>query len=120
MKFCPGGEFQDGGSDIKIQEISSGGQAKQSGGNAYSYPSGIGPLIINGCFGNNYKKGDPCYAAKRLNTKCLNMIEAANYIGQTSTMVRNRCIAGQMMNYRQNHFFPSKIKLQNYGRCKSM
>ena len=76
-----GGEFQDGGSDIKIQEISRGGQEKQSGGNAYSYPAGIGPMLINGCFGQDYKKGDPCYTAKIMNTKCLNMIEAANFIG---------------------------------------
>ena len=63
-----GGEFQDGGSDIKIQEISQGSPEKQSGGDAYTYPAGIGPMLINGCFGNSYKKGDPCYAAKRLNT----------------------------------------------------
>ena len=76
-----GGEFQDGGSDIKIQEISGGGQQKQSGGDAYTYPSGIGPMLVNGCFGSNYKKGDPCYAAKKLTTKCKNMMEAANFIG---------------------------------------
>ena len=76
-----GGEFQDGGSDIKIQEISQGSPEKQSGGDAYTYPAGIGPMLINGCFGTNYKIGDPCYAAKRLNTKCLNMMEAANYVG---------------------------------------
>ena len=76
-----GGEFQQGGMDLKIQEISSGAQSARSGGDAFMYPAGIGPMLVNGCFGKDYKVGDPCYAAKRLSTKCLNMMEAAAYIG---------------------------------------
>ena len=36
---------------------------------------------MNGCFGTDYKIGDPCYASKRTSEKCLDMMEAAAYIG---------------------------------------
>ena len=76
-----GGEFQDGGMDLKIQEIGSEPKSEKSGGDAFVYPAGIGPMLVNGCFGKDYKEGDPCFAAKRLSTKCLDMMEAAGYIG---------------------------------------
>jgi len=77
-----GGEFQAGGMDLKIQNIQSKAPSKSGdGGQSFTYPVGIGPMLMNGCFGTGYKIGDPCYAAKRLNTKCLNMIESANYVG---------------------------------------
>ena len=76
-----GGEFQQGGVDVKIQDIKDKPTEKNSGGDSFTYPAGIGPLLMNGCFGSNYTKGDPCYANKRASTKCLNMLEAGNYVG---------------------------------------
>ena len=76
-----GGEFKDGDVDIKIENIPKKTVKEKSGGAAFTYPAGLGPLLMNGCFGTGYKPGDPCYANKRLSTKCLNMMEAANYVG---------------------------------------
>ena len=79
--FDVGGEFQNGGMDVKIQDIEKPAKESQSGGDSFAYPAGIGPLLMNGCFGQGYGPGDPCYASKRLSEKCLDQIEAANYIG---------------------------------------
>ena len=38
-------------------------------------------MLVNGCWGKQYNIGDPCYAVKRLESKCSNMMEAATYIG---------------------------------------
>merc|ERR1711890_96733 len=54
---------------------------KKSGGQAFTYPAGIGPMLMNGCFGTGYKRGDPCFQVKQVTTLCLNMIEGANYVG---------------------------------------
>ncbi|CAH1802433.1 unnamed protein product, partial [Owenia fusiformis] len=50
-------------------------------GDAYTYSHGIGPALVNGCFLRNYAPGDPCYAFKRMSTLCLNMLDAAAFIG---------------------------------------
>ena len=76
-----GGEFQGGDMHVKIQNIETPERETRSGGDAFAYPAGIGPMLINGCYGTDYKIGDPCYAAKRNSEKCLDMIEAAGYIG---------------------------------------
>eukprot|EP00058_Branchiostoma_floridae_P021794 XP_002607284.1 hypothetical protein BRAFLDRAFT_88232 [Branchiostoma floridae] len=55
---------------------SSGGQS-----GAYTYPAGLGPVLMNGCFGTGYKNGDPCYKAKIPRTGCPNMIDGATYLG---------------------------------------
>ena len=75
------GEFQMGNTHLKIQNIEDKVPEQKSGGDAFVYPSGIGPLLMNGCYGTDYKIGDPCYAAKRNTEKCLDMMEAAGYIG---------------------------------------
>ncbi|XP_078616398.1 uncharacterized protein LOC144884799 [Branchiostoma floridae x Branchiostoma japonicum] len=48
---------------------------------AYTYPNGLGPVLMNGCFGTGYKNGDPCYKAKIPRTGCPNMIDGATYLG---------------------------------------
>ena len=76
-----GGEFQAGGTQVKIQDIPKPAPKTANGGSAFTYPVGLGPMLMNGCFGSGYTKGDPCYANKRNSQKCLKMIEAANYVG---------------------------------------
>ena len=76
-----GGEFESGGMNLKIQDIPAKAPQKESGGQSFSYPAGIGPMLMNGCFGSGYKEGDPCFAAKRFNTRCYNQIESANFVG---------------------------------------
>jgi len=42
----------------------------QKGEQAFTYPMGIGGMIMNGCYGTNYQLGDPCYQAKDATTLC--------------------------------------------------
>ncbi|KAI8486042.1 hypothetical protein Bbelb_361420, partial [Branchiostoma belcheri] len=56
--------------------VSSGGQAT-----AYTYPAGLGPVLMNGCFGTGYKNGDPCWEAKIPQKGCPNLIDGATYLG---------------------------------------
>ncbi|KAI8516772.1 hypothetical protein Bbelb_053530 [Branchiostoma belcheri] len=63
---------EDGDED----KVSSGGQ-----GSAYTYPAGLGPVLMNGCFGTGYKNGDPCWEAKIPLTGCPNLIDGATYLG---------------------------------------
>ncbi|XP_035692536.1 uncharacterized protein LOC118427007 [Branchiostoma floridae] len=55
---------------------SSGGQAA-----AFTYPAGLGPVLMNGCFGTGYKNGDPCFQAKIPKSDCPNLIDGATYLG---------------------------------------
>ncbi|XP_035660137.1 uncharacterized protein LOC118404864 [Branchiostoma floridae] len=48
---------------------------------AFSYPVGMGGTLMNGCFGTGYKRGDPCYKAKRPIPPCQKLMEGCNYIG---------------------------------------
>ena len=43
----------------------------QKGEEPFTYPMGIGGMIMNGCYGTNYQLGDPCYQAKDTTTLCL-------------------------------------------------
>lgn len=76
-----GGEFQAGNAHLKIKEIHDDAPEPKSVEDAYVYPAGIGPMIMNGCYGADYKPGDPCYNNRSNTTKCLDMMEAAGYIG---------------------------------------
>ncbi|KAI8514064.1 hypothetical protein Bbelb_083880, partial [Branchiostoma belcheri] len=48
---------------------------------AFSYPSGMGGALMNGCFGTGYKPEDPCYSQKTVQPACGNMMEGCAYIG---------------------------------------
>ncbi|XP_031555977.1 uncharacterized protein LOC116292765 [Actinia tenebrosa] len=48
---------------------------------AYNYPAGMGSVIMNGCWGTGYKKGDPCFDAVEATGQCRNMIDGAAFIG---------------------------------------
>ena len=71
-----GGEFQMGNTHLKVQKIEKATPEPKSGGDAFVYPAGIGPMLMNGCFGTDYKIGDPCYAAKRNSEKCSGKVQS--------------------------------------------
>ncbi|XP_035667450.1 uncharacterized protein LOC118410076 [Branchiostoma floridae] len=48
---------------------------------AYSYPTGLGPVMMNGCFGTAYEPGDPCYDSKIPQTNCPSLIDGATFLG---------------------------------------
>ena len=98
-----GGEFQEGAMDVKIRNIKDKPADKKSGGESFIYPAGIGPLLMNGCFGTNYTKSDPCYANKRVSTKCLNMLEAGNYVGMGYDATGGYTHAGRRKSIIQRH-----------------
>ncbi|CAH1268604.1 CLEC4M [Branchiostoma lanceolatum] len=45
------------------------------------YPSGVGPMMMNGCFGTNYQIGDPCYDAFVPLEACADIIDGATFLG---------------------------------------
>ena len=47
----------------------------------FAYPLGVGNLMMSGCFGSGYEKGDPCYENLRFTTRCAKQIDSANFIG---------------------------------------
>ncbi|XP_035685635.1 uncharacterized protein LOC118422225 [Branchiostoma floridae] len=48
---------------------------------AFSYPVGMGPALMNGCFGTGYVEGDPCWNKMDVIPVCWNMMEGCAYIG---------------------------------------
>lgn len=42
----------------------------EPGEQPYVYPMGVGGVLMNGCYGTNYKPGDPCYDAYGTTTIC--------------------------------------------------
>ncbi|XP_066287457.1 uncharacterized protein [Branchiostoma lanceolatum] len=56
-------------------------KSSSGGKKAYTYPNGLGPVLMNGCFGTGYKNGDPCWEAKIPLEGCPNMIDGATYLG---------------------------------------
>ena len=43
---------------------------KTPGDQPFTYPMGVGGVLMNGCYGKNYQPGDPCYASKRMSSIC--------------------------------------------------
>ncbi|KAJ7356220.1 hypothetical protein OS493_025973 [Desmophyllum pertusum] len=65
--------------DTKISEEESA--PKEMEINPFSYPAGLGSVMMNGCYGTGYQEGDPCYVAKWTLDACLNMIDGAAFMG---------------------------------------
>ena len=42
----------------------------ERGDTPFIYPAGMGQVLMNGCWGKDYKIGDPCYNAKLNSTIC--------------------------------------------------
>ncbi len=61
-------------SGFHIDAEITGEDAKQEGEKGeqpFSYPMGVGGMIMNGCYDKNYQPGDPCFQAKGKTTICL-------------------------------------------------
>ena len=43
---------------------------EERGDTPFIYPAGMGQVLMNGCWGKDYKIGDPCYNAKLNSTIC--------------------------------------------------
>lgn len=43
---------------------------EEKGDTPFVYPAGMGQVLMNGCWGTDYKIGDPCYNAKLNSTIC--------------------------------------------------
>ncbi|KAI8520941.1 hypothetical protein Bbelb_006950, partial [Branchiostoma belcheri] len=48
---------------------------------AMSYTSGLGPIMMSGCFGTGYVEGDPCFEAFVPIEACANIIDGATFLG---------------------------------------
>ena len=55
--------------DSKITDDA--GSPKEPEQAAFTYPAGLGNVLMNGCYGTGYKEGDPCYVAKWTLDACL-------------------------------------------------
>lgn len=55
--------------DSKITDDA--GSPKEAEQAAFTYPAGLGTVMMNGCYGTGYKEGDPCYVAKWTLDACL-------------------------------------------------
>ena len=42
----------------------------EAGTQPFMYPAGLGGILMNGCYGTNYQKGDPCFNAYWKTTRC--------------------------------------------------
>ena len=42
----------------------------EEGETPFTYPAGVGQILMNGCWGKDYKIGDPCYNAKENSSIC--------------------------------------------------
>ena len=54
-------------------DASIGGDTKspeETGDTPFIYPAGMGQVLMNGCWGKDYKSGDPCYNAKANSSIC--------------------------------------------------
>ena len=74
-------EFQPPGWSLSSESDSGDEEPEGEKDQPMAYPAGVGFALMNGCFGRDYKPGDPCYADKRLSTICLDQLDAANFIG---------------------------------------
>ncbi|XP_077985124.1 uncharacterized protein LOC144439764 [Glandiceps talaboti] len=62
--------------------INSEDKGAESNGIAYTYPMGIGPMMMNGCWGTGYQPGDACYQSRvPSKSTCVNKIDGAAIIG---------------------------------------
>ncbi|EDO42797.1 predicted protein [Nematostella vectensis] len=77
--FVPAGyhintEVEDDGADKELE-------TEKVSPTPYTYPSGLGSVVMNGCWGTGYTENDPCYNAMEKTTQCRNMIDGAAFIG---------------------------------------
>ena len=76
LDIIPDKTFQ--GDDVQVPEgyhLSAGiadneKQPEEKGDTPFFYPAGMGQVLMNGCFGRDYKEGDPCFKTKRKAKVC--------------------------------------------------
>ena len=54
-------------------DASIGGRSKpptEDGSPSFSYPAGMGQVLMNGCFGTGYTENDPCFSADATSVSC--------------------------------------------------
>ncbi|XP_064609751.1 uncharacterized protein LOC135473788 [Liolophura sinensis] len=73
--------FSPPGVEIDTQYTNIRSEPDSQAGDSYSFTSGVGNALLNGCYGPSLSASDPCYAAKKLLPKCQTMLDAANFIG---------------------------------------
>ena len=56
--------------DAEMKEASEAPEGEE-GQQPFSYPMGVGGMLMNGCYGTGYQPGDPCYEARAKTTICL-------------------------------------------------
>ena len=74
-------EFEPSGWQVEVGENSNSNQPEGEDEPATMWPMGVGVAMMNGCFGSGYQEGDPCYTSARFATRCINMLDAAAFIG---------------------------------------
>ena len=74
-------EFEPSGWQVEVGDDSDSDEGQDQAEPATMWPMGVGMALMNGCFGSGYQKGDPCYDEARFATECLNMLDAAAFIG---------------------------------------
>ena len=53
-----------------VENEGSSHKSQEQGESVYTYPAGIGSVMMNGCWGTGYKPGDPCYQSLGVLTAC--------------------------------------------------
>ncbi|XP_035682767.1 uncharacterized protein LOC118420163 [Branchiostoma floridae] len=80
-----GDTFSPAGYELRLrfdrEEDGDGEDDSSDGMSPALFPSGAGPLLMNGCFGSNYAEGDPCYEAFVSIEACANIIDGALFLG---------------------------------------
>ena len=76
-------EFEPSGWQVEVGKDTGAAQPEPEGGTEQPtmWPMGVGVALMNGCYASGYQKGDPCYSAARFATRCINMLDAAAFIG---------------------------------------
>ena len=74
-------EFEPSGWQMEVGEDTHPAEPEGSEEAATMWPMGAGFAMMNGCFGSGYQEGDPCYDFARMSPICLNMLDAAAFIG---------------------------------------
>ena len=74
-------EFEPAGWQVELGDKSKPAEPMGEKEQPTIWPMGVGTALMNGCFGSGYKKGDPCYSSARFATRCIDMIDAAAFIG---------------------------------------
>lgn len=74
-------EWKPAGWTYEVNEHVKDPQPDSEDQKVFAYPMGVGNLMMSGCFGTGYQKGDPCYENIRFIDRCTEQIDAANFIG---------------------------------------